>query len=407
MQVYSLFDLNEHIRRVIALNYPQALWLTAEIAQCGQSRGHFYFDLVQKGGDNEPVAQAQAVLWAGDYRRLLKHLGPDIDNILRDGLEIKMQVRVDFHERYGMKLIIADLDPAWTFGQLEIQRRQTIQTLRELGLLDRNRALPLPPVLQRVAVVSSEGAAGFRDFQEHLANNTFGYRFECQLFASSVQGKNAEAELCEALQRVAARHVEFDCCVVVRGGGARLDLAAFDGLELCKTVAAMPLPVFSGIGHDVDEPMLDLVAHSALKTPTAVADFLLHHNLFFENEVFRLAADIRVVADYRFRVNQIELERLESSVHWSARERLGAAARNLDALEENVPGLAFRLLQNHNRRLDQFESVCLAFHPENVLRRGYSLTKKNGKVVTSPAEVETGDVLETQLKSGVIRSKAQ
>lgn len=403
--VYSLFDLNEHIRRVLTLNFQQAVWIVAEIAQAGQSRGHFYLDLVQKGAGDDILAQGQAVLWANDLRRLRNTIGPGLDMVLREGLEVKLQVRVDFHERYGLKLIITDLEPAFTFGQLELRRRQTIQTLRELGLLERNRALQLPSVLQRIAVVSSEGAAGFQDFREHLANNSFGYRFDCRLFASAVQGKNAETELREALEQVELLRDAFDCAVIVRGGGARLDLAAFDGLELCRAVAQMPLPVFTGIGHDVDETVLDLVAHASLKTPTAVADFLLQHNLFFENEVLRLAENIRAVGDHRLKINQMDLERLETALHWSSRERLRTAARRLDVLEENIPGLVSRLLRNRSRQLDHAETFCLALHPENVLRRGYSLTTKNGKTVTSAAEVEAGDLLETQLREGTIQSK--
>lgn len=405
--VYSLFDLNEHIRRVLALNYRQALWIAAEIAQAGQSRGHFYLDLVQKGADDDIVAQSQAVLWASDFRRLRSTLGADLDAVLREGLAVKMQVRVDFHERYGLKLVITDLDPAYTFGQIEIRRRQTIQTLRELGLPERNRSLPLPPVLQRIAVVSSEGAAGFQDFREHLAKNTFGYRFDCQLFASAVQGKNAEVELREALDQIALQNTRFDCAVIVRGGGARLDLAAFDGLELCRTVAQMPLPVFTGIGHDVDETVLDLVAHASLKTPTAVADYLLQHNLFFENEILRLAGDVRLTGDYRLKFNQLELERFETATHWSSRERLRAAAQTLDALETALPGLASQTLRHHHLRLEQIEALCAAVHPDKVLRRGYSLTLKNGKVLTSASEAEAGDVLETRLKKGTLISKVQ
>lgn len=404
---YTLFDLNEHIRRVLALNYQQPLWIAAEIAQAGQSRGHFYLDLVQKGVGDEILAQCQAVLWANDYRRLRNAVGPDLDAVLREGLEVKMQVRVDFHERYGLKLVIVDLDPAFTFGQLELRRRQTIQTLRERNLLERNRALALPPVLQRIAVITSEGAAGFQDFREHLSKNAFGYRFDCRLFASAVQGKNAEAELGEALGQVALLSAQFDCAVIVRGGGARLDLAAFDGLELCAAVAQMPLPVLTGIGHDVDETVLDLVAHAALKTPTAVADHLLQHNLFFENEVLRLAENIRSAGEYRLKINQLELGRLEAATHWSSREHLRTASQRLDALEENLPGLAAQMLRNHNRHLEQIEAYCAAIHPESVLRRGYSLTLKNGKVVTSSAEAEAGDVLETRLREGIIHSSVQ
>lgn len=404
---YTLFDLNEHVRRVLALNFQNPIWIAAEIAQADSSRGHFYLDLVQKGAGDELVAQGQAVLWASDYRRLRAAIGGDLDAVLREGLEVKMQVRVDFHERYGLKLIIADLDPAYTFGQIELQRRQTIQTLRELGLLEKNRLLSLPPVLQRVAVVSSENAAGFQDFQEHLAQNPFGYHFECQLFASAVQGKNAEAELREALEQIAAQSENFDCAVVVRGGGARLDLASFDGLALCQRAATLPLPLFTGIGHDVDETVLDLVAHKALKTPTAVADFLLQHNLFFENEMLRLAGDVRTIGDYRLKINLLELNRLETTLHWNGRERLRAAARRLDVLEENLPVLTFQLLRNQSHFLEKTEAICRAFEPENVLRRGYSLTMKNGKIVTSSLEVEAGDLLETRLREGVVFSKVE
>ncbi len=405
MQVYSLFDLNEHIRRVMALNFQQALWITAEIAQSGQSRGHYYLDLVQKGEGDDLLAQAQAVLWASDYRRLYKQLGPQLDALLHEGLEVKMQVRVDFHERFGFKLLIADIDPAHTFGQLDLQRRETVRTLRERGLLDRNRSLPLRPVLQRIAVITSAGAAGFQDFQEHLIHNAFGYTFDCRLFEASVQGKSARAELCAALDRVTAQSADFDCVVVVRGGGARLDLAAFDGLELGETVAQMSLPVLTGIGHDIDETVLDMVAHAALKTPTAVADFLLQHNLFFENGILRLAEQIRRAGAFSVKTAQLTLQQLEATVRWSARERLLAAGRNLDAMQEKIPETVRQLLHHRALQLDQAAAICLAFDPERVLQRGYSITMKDGKILSGPSDVIPGDVLETRLAGGKIISR--
>ena len=405
MQVYSLFDLNEHIRRVMALNFQQALWITAEIAQSGQSRGHYYLDLVQKGEGDDLLAQAQAVLWASDYRRLYKQLGPQLDALLHEGLEVKMQVRVDFHERFGFKLLIADIDPAHTFGQLDLQRRETVRTLRERGLLERNRNLPMRPVLQRIAVITSAGAAGFQDFQEHLIHNPFGYTFDCRLFEASVQGKSARAELCAALDRVTAQSADFDCVVVVRGGGARLDLAAFDGLELGETVAQMPLPVLTGIGHDIDETVLDMVAHAALKTPTAVADFLLQHNLFFENGILRLAEQIRRAGAFSVKTAQLTLQQLEATVRWSARERLLSAGRNLDAMQEKIPETVRQLLHRRALQLDQAAVICQALDPEKVLQRGYSITLKDGKILSGPSDVIPGDVLETRLAGGKIISR--
>ena len=191
MNVYQLIELNNFIRRVVALNFAQPLWIEAEIAQASRSRGHLYLDLVQKGDNNEPMAQAQGVLWENDYRKLRINHGLVLDQVLREGVALKMQVRVEFHERYGLKLHLVDIDPAYTLGQLALQRRQTLATLEKEGLLALNRQKPLSPVLQRIAVVSSEGAAGLQDFREHLSQNAFGYQFHVQFFQSSVQGRNA------------------------------------------------------------------------------------------------------------------------------------------------------------------------------------------------------------------------
>ncbi|MCA0238134.1 MAG: exodeoxyribonuclease VII large subunit [Bacteroidetes bacterium] len=405
MSTHSLFDLQEYIRRVLALNFQQAIWITAEIGQAGQSKGHYYLELIQKGEGDELLAQASAVLWAKEYRRLRLQLGADLDAVLQTGLQVRMQVRVDFHERYGLKLLITDLDPAFTFGEVDRLRRQTIALLREQGVLEQNSRLPLPVVLQRIAVVSSEGAAGLQDFLEQLRSNKFGYSFDCQLFESSVQGKSAAAEMQLALQRVAQEAAFFDCVVIVRGGGARLDLAAFDQIDLCRTVARMPLPVLSGIGHDVDETVLDLVAHTSLKTPTAVAEFLIQHNLFFENDLLQMAAQIRLQADHQMRWQALDLANREMEMAWAVRRRLDQSARQVDTWEESLPLLTANILKNHAGLLAHAEALCAAFSPERVLQRGYSLTMHKGKVVSSVRDVQPGDMIETRLADGVVASK--
>lgn len=402
--VYTLFDLNEYIRRVLSLNFQQALWIEAELAEAGRSRGHWYLDLVQKGPADDVVAQAQAVLWATDYRRLRQALGPALDAVLEAGLAVKMLVKVDFHERYGLKFVIQDLDPAWTLGQLALQRRQTLQTLQQLGLLERNRQLPLPLVLQRLAVISSETAAGYQDFRSHLAQNPFGYRFEDRFFAAAVQGRNAEPELIAALEAVRARQADFDAVVILRGGGARLDLAAFDGLALAKTVATLPLPVLTGIGHDSDESVLDLVVHTALKTPTAVADFLLQHNLSFEHNLARLAAQLRLYGDQRLQTFALDIDRAETALQWGSRQRCQHAAQQLDFLETQLPLLSARFLERCRRDLTQAEALCAALDPQKALQRGYSITTQQGKLVRSAAAVSPGAVLETRFIDGVVVS---
>lgn len=407
MHTHSLFELNEHIRRVLALNFQQAVWIVAELAQIGESRGHRYLDLVQKGESGDVIAQAQAALWAAEFRQINARFPLGLSALLREGLELRMQVRPEFHERYGLKLHITDIDPAHTYGQLDLLRRQTIQTLRELGLFDLNRAIPLPDVLQRIAVISSETAAGLQDFREHLEENSFGYAFDCQYFNAAVQGKNAEAEISAALERIGQNAAKFDCVVIVRGGGARLDLMAFDGLELCQKAAKMPIPILVGIGHDVDETVLDLIAHTSLKTPTAVADFLVNHNLLFEGNILEAANDLENTVGNILKIKQLELDRVETSIHYTARELSREASRRLDFLTEKLPDFALQILREHQRTLDKMEAIYLSLHPENVLQRGYSITLKNGKAVLSASEVLPGDALETRLSDGVVQSRVE
>ncbi|MEZ4942671.1 MAG: exodeoxyribonuclease VII large subunit [Saprospiraceae bacterium] len=407
MPTYSLFDLQEYIRRVLALNFSGTLWVTAEVAQVSPSRGHLFVELVQKGpeADSPLVAQVSAVLWQRDYQRLRLLLGNVLDELLADGREVRLEVRVDYHERYGLKLVITDADPAFTFGRLELQRRQTIETLREQGLLGKNRALPLPRVLQQIAVISSEGAAGFQDFREQLTQNAFGYAFQCRFFSSAVQGDRLESEMLAALDAVAMQAGRFDVVVILRGGGARLDLAGFDSPALCQRAANLPIPLFTGIGHDMDETVLDLVAWSALKTPTAVADFLVQHNLFFENEILRLAGQTRDTALGRLKRNALELAQLETTTHWAVQTQLRQASQQLATLETALPNLLRQRLLRANTQLDQAEALCAALHPDAVLRRGFSITRQAGKVVTGVEDVRAGDVLETQLKDGTLVSE--
>ncbi len=383
MSTYTLFDLQQYIRQVLALNFSEPLWISAELGQVGRSRGHAFLDLVQKGAGDDNLAQAQAVLWQRQYQLLQGQHGLLLEELLQEGRALRMQVQVDYHERFGLKLVLLDLDPAYTLGRLELQRRQTIDTLRALGFLDKNRALPLPPVLQRIAVVSSEGAAGFQDFREQLAHNTAGFAFHCRLFSAAVQGQNLETEIGAAFDLVAAQAERFDCIAVLRGGGARLDLAGFDRLELCKKAAALPLPLLTGIGHDSDESVLDLVAHTALKTPTAVAEFLIQHNRDFEARLLHLADQLYDRVGRKIQHQQLRLTQVETALGWSARARWTAA----------------------RQQLDQAEAVCAALHPEAALRRGFSVTMKNGVAVRSVAEIGPGDRLETRLADGSVWSE--
>jgi exodeoxyribonuclease VII large subunit len=404
--VYSLYDLNEYIKRVIALNFQEAVWITAEIAQINQSKGHFYLDLVQKGeglGD-DIIAQANAMLWARDYYKLRADLGKDLDEVMREGLQIKIQVKVSFSERYGLKLMIESIDLTHTFGQLELQRRQILRRLQELKLIGKNKQIPLPAVLQRIAIVTSETAAGFQDFIQHLNYNQHGYFFDLQLYKSTMQGNLVATELPRALAAIAKKAAQYDAVVIIRGGGARLDLAAFDGFEVCKAVAQMPIPVLTGIGHDVDETLMDLSAHTALKTPTAVADFLVQHNLNFESQMLYLAEYLKKHTRQVLQIEKMELDKAEQIIHWNANAKLKNEQQILQQIEGQIPILVQRNLQQQKRLLGSFEQICKAFDPKTTLKRGFSITYKNGKVVKSVKDLNAKDTIETVLQDGKFAS---
>ena len=262
MSTYSLFDLNQFIRRVIALNLAQPVWIECEIGQCNISRSHYWLELIQQSEDNETViAQASAVIWSKKHRQLRQQLGARLPQLLQEGMAVRLKVQVDYHERFGLKLMIDDIDSDYTLGQLALQRQAILQRLQQEQLLGRNAQTPLPTVVQRIAVISSARAAGYQDFVEQLNNNDYGYQYRLQLFPSAMQGAAVEKELFEQLQQIEQHRQRYDAVVIIRGGGSKLDLQAFDNYLLAQKVAQMPLPVLTGIGHDIDDTVLDAVAH--------------------------------------------------------------------------------------------------------------------------------------------------
>jgi exodeoxyribonuclease VII large subunit len=403
---YALHDLTDHIRQVLALNFGEPLWITAEVSHCGLSRGHYYLDLVQKNdSSDEPIAQASAMLWAQDLRRLQRTAAIDPILLLQSGLQLRMQVRVDFHERFGLKLQILDIDSAFTYGQIELERQKNLLALKQMNLLGRNANLPLPLVLQRIAVLSSDNAAGYQDFQAQLRHNDFGYAFELTLFPCAVQGRNAAPELVAALETISPRSSDFDVVVIVRGGGAKLDLAPFDQLDLARAVATMSLPVLCGIGHETDSTVLDQVAHKSLKTPTATADFILQRNLMFENAILHCAELIQQQGRSLLHNALRTVEQVEANTRFSIKALLNQKRQELDHASTQLPQLAQHLLRTHQQELQQAEALCRSLDPRRILQRGFSISYKNGKPLKAASEAQAGDHIETILAEGTIRSK--
>lgn len=407
MKILSLQELTEFLRRVVALNFQQPIWVTAEIGQLSESRGHIFLDLLQKSDSvgGEIVANAQAILWSKTYARQRQTHGKTLDEVLQQGLQVKLKVQIEFDERFGLRLLVEEIDPTHTFGQAELDRRRTLENLKKSGLLQKNGSLRLPPVLQKIAVVSSENAAGWVDFRQHLAQNFYGYHFDLQLFTASVQGANAAVEVPAAFEKISKNAADFDCAVVLRGGGARLDLAVFDHLEICKSVARCPLPVFTGIGHEEDETLLDLCAHTSLKTPTAAADFLVQHNFQFENRVNFLGQQIGSFAENQLEIKHLQLSKFENEYFRTAREQVRRAEFELNFSENLLPQLVSQNLKNAARSLDEAELICRTSDPAAVLRRGFTMTKSGGKLLRSAKLAEQAEVLETIFADGSVFSK--
>ena len=407
MTTISLFGLQTFLRQVVALNFPEALWVRCEIAQLNKSRGHVYLDLVEKDeAENEPIAQASAAIWQNTLKRLQSKLGAtNLNPLLQAGVEVLLRVKVEYHERYGLKLVVEDIDPSYTLGKLEQRRRQLYEQLLAQGLMGKNAQIPLRPVLQRIAVISSETAAGYQDFLQHLGENVYGYAFKTTFFAAAVQGVQVEAEVLKQLRVVQRQASRFDAVALIRGGGAKLDLAGFDSLALCQAIADFPLPIFTGIGHDVDETLVDLVAHRALKTPTAVADFLIQHNLNFESQLAELSQYLRYAASENLHEAQLQLLSNVQSLQSAPSLLLARQKDQLQRIAAELP-LTLRYQQREQwQKIEQMEQICQLLSIEGTLQRGFSITLREGKPLSSANLIQPGDVLDTQFKDGTVRSK--
>jgi exodeoxyribonuclease VII large subunit len=403
---YSLLELNQYIRRVISLNFDEPLWIECEIGQASFSRGHWYLDLIQKE-ENNIVAQCQAALWANVYFFLKRKSPIPPDDILKQGMSVKLKVNVDYHERYGLKLIIEDIDSSFTIGQLELQRQAILQEIKRRGLVRKNAETHLPLVVQRLAVISSERAAGYKDFIKHLEENFYGYDIRVDLFEAAMQGQQVEAEIMGSLENVEKAKDTYDAVAIIRGGGGRTDLAAFDNLSLAIRVAEFPIPVLIGIGHEIDQSVLDMVAYASLKTPTAVADYIIERNATFETQLDEMGVLIRDEARERLAEEERRLTDMAHSVHHAVRSRILLEGNKLDHAVNMLRHSGRHQIQRHQQRIDFMHTLLTAIDPDKVLARGYTITSHEGKTITHANVLSTGMTIQTTFMDGTIKSKIE
>ena len=403
---FSLQQLNLLVRDAINSYLSGVYWLETEIAQINENRGHCYLEFIQKEqGYNTPVARAQAKCWRNTWGSIKPYFEHTTGQTLKAGMKVLVLVHPDFHEAFGFSWIVDDIDPRFTLGDMARRRQEIIKILKEEGVFDLNRELPLPLFTQRIAVISSSTAAGYGDFSRQLSENTYGFRFTTTLFEATMQGEGVENSIIAALNAINDDIELYDCVVIIRGGGATSDMSGFDSLALAENVANFPIPIITGIGHDRDECILDMVSHTRVKTPTAAAAFLIERLATVSDRIDSAAERIASYVQQRMTAEKNRLTRASERIpilfslvktkQDSKLERLNQAMLHSIRLKLDKQGMALDMLSQRVSSLD----------PALLLKRGYSITTlADGHALRSPSQVKPGDVITTRLASGSVTS---
>lgn len=405
-EALTLHELNSLIKSAISYSMPDAHWVIAEIAEmkCNQ-KGHCYLDLVEKQG-NRAIAQIKANIWAHEYRILSHKFEKAAETSLKAGLKVMFLAGVTFHELYGLSLNIKDIDPAYTLGEMAQKKREAIERLRQEGIMEMNKSLAFPLVPQRIAVISSPTAAGYGDFFNQLDSNPYGYKFVHTLFPALMQGEDAEKSIISALHAVKSRRHSFDTAIIIRGGGSVIDLSCFDSYAVASEVARFPLPVITGIGHEKDYTVADMTAHTRMKTPTAVAEFLISTVRVFEERISDLHNTLASFIEKFLRDKRYNLEAISKDLIFLP-HKLSGVGNRLSLLKINLKSNLQKLFWNKAGRLEGMKQAVRLLDPANVLKRGYSITYHNGRALRNVKVIKKGDVLETRLHAAAITSIAE
>lgn len=406
MDILSLYELNSLVRRGIERSLPEAYWVQAELSDVrGNGNGHCYLEFVQKDPrSNALLAKARGTIWSNVFRLLKPYFEEATGQAFASGIKVLVQVTVSFHELYGYSLTVQDIDPTYTLGDLARRRREILNQLEEEGVLTLNKELEMPRLPQRVAVISSPAAAGYGDFCHQLRHNPRGFYFHTELFPALMQGDRVEESVLSALDRVNARLEEFDAVVIIRGGGATSDLSGFDTYLLAAACAQFPLPIITGIGHERDDTVIDSVAHTRVKTPTAAAEFLIGRMDDAADELQELAARLQAGVRERLAQEQRKLSACKSRIPAAAYRRLSEAKLSLLTLRKDTAQAVSSCLSRQRHRLELLRQRVADASPEKQLARGYSLTLKEGKVVKRAEELRAGDEITTRFVNGERKS---
>lgn len=384
MKQYTLSELCQAIEQVLQFELGDTYWVRAEIASLTE-RGHCYMELVEKAKNNTVAAKVRATCWQQVYHLLSAYFATETGQTLSVGMQVLLQVEVSFHSVYGLSLNVVGIDPTFTLGDLARQRQLTIQRLQEDGVMDLQRALTIPSLPRRIAVISAADAAGYGDFCHQLLSNSSGFLFRTQLFPAVMQGDQSPASIIAALEQIAYQVEQYDVVVIVRGGGATTDLRNFDDYSLAFHCANFPLPIIAGIGHTRDVSVVDMVVHTSVKTPTAAAEWLITAMQEQADRLAELQLRLQRIAQYAIRKQQNQLDNLWQSLRFATQRRL----------------------HRQRAQLELWAKTIALHSPERIYRMGYSLTTVNGKIVKSINDVKAGDHLLTHTADGTITSEVK
>jgi exodeoxyribonuclease VII large subunit len=446
----SLTELQLLIRDTIYLSLPDFYWVVAEISELKLNySGHCYLELIEKQpGETSVKARIRAVIWSNRYSFIKSFFESSTGESIREGFKVLVKVKIEYHQLYGLSLVITDIDPAYTIGEMAAKRQAIIRRLEEEGVFGMNKELDLPLVPQRIAIISSRNAAGYADFINQLTGNSYRYAFHTALFDTVMQGIETEQSVISALDRIASNLHLFDLVVIIRGGGSQTDLSWFDNYNIAYHVTQFPLPVITGIGHDKDLSVTDMVACRSLKTPTAVADFIIDHVSETENHLLEISIEIKemsleILEEYKNRIDKtkntiaplsrilitelgktlaekavfilntgkektfkagIILANRESRLVSSARTSLAGRKNLIEASGIRMISGISGLIKREEQKLTGFSDTLSILNPANVMKRGYTITSLNGRIVRSAYEITEGILIKTDFSDGSITS---
>ena len=430
MKTVTLFELNNLVREVISSTLSEEYWVEAELSEVHEVRGHCYMELIQKElFSNTPVAKASAKCWKNKWSLLREKFEKVTREGLKPGMKVLLKVYADFHEAYGFSWIVTDINPEFTMGDMARKRQEIIDTLKREGVFELQKELVLPQFAQRIAVISSENAAGYGDFCHQLADNPQQLKFYTRLFPAVMQGEGVEESIIGALNSINENIEKFDAVVIIRGGGATSDLSGFDTLRLAENVANFPIPIITGIGHDRDESIVDMVAHTKVKTPTAAAALLIDHLNFVLERLLDAQAELIAAVRHRNELEQARLMRMSEKIPMlfslvktrqeqrierhlanitaSLNDKLSREHHRLSLIEKQLNPTLLQQMTKENYRLQLLQQRLEALNPQRLLQRGYSITLCKGKVVRNARQLKAGDEIETKLANGKITSIIQ